>query len=129
MLFLNCRSREEFDGALGLRSRDVENGQASKVRAYSGVGAWSRIVKNCLMLLCCFSEALYPGLASHGTLTTLQHFYDEHFFRSKMVFRNLKKAMLDGDGREYSSKDAKPFLKPRSRDTKRVQNSSKKSLA
>jgi hypothetical protein len=70
------------------------------------------------MLLCCFSEALYPGLASHGTLTTLQHFYDEHFFRSKMVFRNLKKAMLDGDGRECSSKDATPFLKLRSRDTK-----------
>src|ERR1700688_3592878 len=81
------------------------------------------------MLLCCFSEALYCGLASHGTLTTLQHFYDEHFFRSKMVFRNLKKAMLDGDVRECSSKDATPFLKVRSRDTKRVQNRSKKSLA
>jgi hypothetical protein len=81
------------------------------------------------MLLCSFSEALYPGLGSHGTLTTLQHFHDEHFFRSKMVFRNLKKTILDGDGRECSSKDATPFLKLRSRDTKRVQNSSKKSLA
>jgi hypothetical protein len=37
--------------------------------------------------------------------------------------------MLVGDERKCSSKDATPFLKLRSRDTKRVQNSSKKSLA
>lgn len=98
-------------------------------RAYSGVGTWGRVVKNGLMLLWCLSEALYPGLASDGALTTLQHFYDEHFFRPKMVFRTLKKAMLDGYERKRSSKDTTPFLNLHSTRTKRVQNSVKKASA
>jgi len=112
-----------------LRCRDVENAQASMARAHSGIGTWRRVAKNCWMLLWCSSEALYPGLASDGTLTTLQHFYDEHFFRPKMVFRTLEKAMLDGYERKRSSKDATPFLKLRFRRTERIEGNAKKASA
>jgi hypothetical protein len=95
-------------------------------RAYSGNDTWGRVVENGLMLLWCLYEALYPGLTADGVLTALQHFYDERYFRPANIFRVLKKARFDGYERQRSRKDAKPFLKLRSKGTELVENSAKK---
>ena len=45
ILFLNCRSYDEFDGADGFQCRGVETAQASMARAYSGNDTWGRVVE------------------------------------------------------------------------------------
>jgi hypothetical protein len=125
---LNCRSRETFNGARGLRSRDAENAQASMTRGDSGICTWHGVLKNALTLVWCLSEALYPGLASFG-IVAVQHFCDKHQVRPTVLFRRSQKALLLADERERSSRDATPLLKINSEGTEVVENAANRAPA
>jgi hypothetical protein len=127
--FQNRRSREKFDGARALRSRDLENARAPTARGCSGIGTRHSVLKNALALVWCLSEALYPGLASPGIVAAVQHFYDQHEFRPTVLFRILRKALLAGRERKRLCKDATRLLKLHSKSSKVVDNAVSKAPA
>jgi len=63
----------------------------------------------------------YPGLAADEILSAVHRFYDEYYFRTKAVFRILKKAAFNSNDRKRLYKEAKTFLKVRSMRNKMVQ--------
>ena len=101
---------------------DVETIQVSVAHAYPGTQLYEYVVKNGFMVSSSMvdegghqlAHIQYPGLSSDEILAAVHQFYDEYYFRPKVVFRILRKAAFDRYARKRLYKDAKTFLKLRS---------------
>ena len=102
--------------------------------AYPGTELYEYVVKNGFMVSSNMvdegghqlAHIQYPGLSADEILAAVHRFYDEYYFRPKVVFRILKKAAFDRHERKRLYKDAKSFLKLRSQRNGLVKKHAKK---
>jgi hopanoid biosynthesis associated radical SAM protein HpnJ len=52
----------------------------------------------------------YPGLSREEIVQSVEHFYDRYYFRPKVVFRIVRKAIFNGRERRRLYKEAREFL-------------------
>jgi radical SAM superfamily enzyme YgiQ (UPF0313 family) len=57
----------------------------------------------------------YPGLSRREIVQAVEHFYDRYYFRPKVVFRIVRRAVFDQNERRRLYKEAKEFLQLRAR--------------
>jgi hopanoid biosynthesis associated radical SAM protein HpnJ len=57
----------------------------------------------------------YPGLSRREIVQAVEHFYDRYYFRPKVVFRIVRRAVFDRNERRRLYKEAKEFLQLRAR--------------
>lgn len=57
----------------------------------------------------------YPGLTRREIVEAVEHFYDRYYFRPKVVFRIVRRAVFDNNERRRLYKEAKEFLQLRAR--------------
>jgi len=60
----------------------------------------------------------YPQLDKEYALEAVHRFYDEYYFRPKAIWRVVKRAMYDANDRKRLYKEAKSFMKLRSKRNK-----------
>jgi hopanoid biosynthesis associated radical SAM protein HpnJ len=108
---------------------DVETIQVSVAHAYPGTELYDYAVKNGFIVGDSkmvdegghqLAHIQYPGLPADDILSAVHRFYDEYYFRPKAVFRILRKAAFNRTDRKRLYKEAKTFLKLRSKRNKLV---------
>jgi hopanoid biosynthesis associated radical SAM protein HpnJ len=52
----------------------------------------------------------YPGLSREEIVQSVEHFYDRYYFRPRVVFRIVRKAIFNGRERRRLYKEAREFL-------------------
>jgi hopanoid biosynthesis associated radical SAM protein HpnJ len=57
----------------------------------------------------------YPGLNRHQIVDAVEHFYGRYYFRPRIIFRILRKAVFDGKERRRLFKEAKEYLSLRAK--------------
>jgi len=57
----------------------------------------------------------YPGLTRREIVEAVEHFYDRYYFRPKVVFRIVRRAIFDNNERRRLYKEAKEFFQLRAR--------------
>lgn len=57
----------------------------------------------------------YPGLSREEIVQAVEHFYDRYYFRPRIIFRIVRKAVFNGHERKRLYKEAKEFLALRSK--------------
>jgi hopanoid biosynthesis associated radical SAM protein HpnJ len=123
ILGLPGETRETINATIAFaKELDVETIQVSVAHAYPDTELYDYVVKNGFMVSSNMvdegghqlAHIQYPGLSADEILAAVHRFYDEYYFRPKVVFRILKKAAFDGHERKRLYKDAKTFLKLRS---------------
>ena len=57
----------------------------------------------------------YPGLSREEIVQAVDHFYDRYYFRPRIIFRIVRKAVFNGHERRRLYKEAKEFLALRSK--------------
>jgi hopanoid biosynthesis associated radical SAM protein HpnJ len=117
---------------------DVETIQVSVAHAYPGTELYDYAVKNGFIVGDSkmvdegghqLAHIQYPGLPADDILSAVHRFYDEHYFRPKAVFRILRKAAFNSTDRKRLYKEAKTFLKLRSKRNKLVKQHSDEAAA
>ena len=63
---------------------------------------------------------IYPGLDRGELVEWVERFYGEYFFRPRVIWRIVKKAMFDGDERKRLTKEARAYMALRSKRRKFV---------
>jgi hypothetical protein len=58
---------------------------------------------------------IYPGLDRGELVNWVERFYDEYYFRPKVAFRLVRKAMFNGSERKRLYKEAREYLALRSK--------------
>src|SRR6185312_7380312 len=136
ILGLPGESRETIKNTISFaKELDVETIQVSVAHAYPGTELYDYAVKNGFMVGDNkmvdegghqLAHVQYPGLPAEEILSSVHRFYDEYYFRPKAVFRILKRAAFDSNDRKRLYKEAKAFLKTRSKRTKWVKEKREK---
>jgi hopanoid biosynthesis associated radical SAM protein HpnJ len=117
---------------------DVETIQVSVAHAYPGTELYDYAVKNGFIVGDSkmvdegghqLAHIQYPGLPADDILSAVHRFYDEYYFRPKAVFRILRKAAFNSTDRKRLYKEAKTFLKLRSKRNKLVKQHSDEAAA
>jgi hypothetical protein len=67
----------------------------------------------------------YPGLDKAELVDWVERFYGEYYFRPKVAFRLVSKALFDGNDRRRLYKEAKEYLSLRSKRKQYVKDQSK----
>jgi len=57
----------------------------------------------------------YPGLDRHEIVEAVEYFYGRYYFRPRIVFRIVRRALFDGEERIRLFKEAKEYLQLRAR--------------
>lgn len=57
----------------------------------------------------------YPGLNRHEIVDAVEHFYGRYYFRPRIIFRILRKAVFDGNERRRLFKEAREYLSLRAK--------------
>jgi hopanoid biosynthesis associated radical SAM protein HpnJ len=63
----------------------------------------------------------YPGLSREEIVQAVENFYDRYYFRPRIVFRIVRKAIFNGRERQRLYKEAKEFMALRSKRKKFVE--------
>ena len=61
------------------------------------------------------AQIQYPGLPREHVLEMVHKFYDEYYFRPKVAFRLIRKAMFNNSERKRLYKEAREYLALRSK--------------
>jgi hopanoid biosynthesis associated radical SAM protein HpnJ len=101
---------------------DTETIQVSIAHALPGTELHNYAVQNGLINLSMADEAghqlpniTYPGLDEAELVDSLERFYDEYYFRPRVVWRVVRKAILNSRERHRLAKEAREYLSLRSK--------------
>ncbi|HZS04901.1 MAG TPA: hopanoid biosynthesis associated radical SAM protein HpnJ [Blastocatellia bacterium] len=105
------------------KEMDAETIQVSVAHAYPGTEMYEWFRANGVILNTTMSDELgqqlpmanFPHLSGAEMLEWVHKFYDEYYFRPKVVARIVGRAMFDGRERRRLYKEAREFLQTRAR--------------
>jgi hopanoid biosynthesis associated radical SAM protein HpnJ len=102
---------------------DVETIQVSIGHPYPGTEFYDHVKKNGLITLDSMTDDVghqlpnysYPGLDKAELVDWVERFYGEFYFRPKVAFRLIRKAMFNNEDRRRLYKEAREYLALRSK--------------
>ena len=102
---------------------DVETIQVSIAHPYPGTEFYDHVKKNGLITIDSMTDEAghqlpnynYPGLDKGELVEWVERFYGEYYFRPKVAFRLVSKAIFDNNDRKRLYKEAKEYLALRSK--------------
>ena len=112
------------DGAaIVAKELDVETIQVSIAHAYPGTELYDFAKQNGFITNTKMvdegghqlAHIQYPGLPAEEVVDMVHRFYDEYYFRPKVVWRVVRKAIFDSDERKRLTKEAREYLALRSK--------------
>ncbi len=107
---------------------DTETIQVSIAHPYPGTEFYDYAKKNDLITIDSMTDdtghqlpnIIYPGLDRGELVDWVEKFYGEYFFRPRVVWRIVRKAIFNGDERRRLTKEAKEYMALRSKRKKFV---------
>jgi radical SAM superfamily enzyme YgiQ (UPF0313 family) len=107
---------------------DNETIQVSIAHPYPGTEFYDYVKKNNLITIDSMTDetghqlpnVVYPGLDRGELVEWVERFYGEYFFRPKVVWRIVRKAIFNNDERRRLTKEAKEYMALRSKRRKFV---------
>jgi hopanoid biosynthesis associated radical SAM protein HpnJ len=117
-------SRESIRKSIDFaKELDVETIQVSIAHPYPGTEFYDHATKNGLITIDSMTDeqghqlpnVIYPGLDRAELVHWVERFYDEYYFRPKVAFRLIRKAMFNGSERKRLYKEAREYLALRSK--------------
>jgi hopanoid biosynthesis associated radical SAM protein HpnJ len=102
---------------------DVETIQVSLAHPYPGTEFYEHAKKNNLITIDSMTDetghqlpnVIYPGLDRAELVDSVERFYGEYYFRPKVAFRLVRKAIFNGAERKRLYKEAREYLALRSK--------------
>jgi hopanoid biosynthesis associated radical SAM protein HpnJ len=102
---------------------DVDTIQVSIAHPYPGTEFYDHVKKNGLITIDSMTDEAghqlpnynYPGLDKGELVEWVERFYGEYYFRPKVAFRLVSKAIFDNNDRKRLYKEAKEYLALRSK--------------
>jgi len=101
---------------------DTETIQVSIAHALPGTELYNYAAQNGLINLSMADEAghqlpniTYPGLDEAELVDSVERFYDEYYFRPRVVWRMVRKTILNSHERHRLTKEAREYLSLRSK--------------
>ncbi|MCR4319016.1 MAG: hopanoid biosynthesis associated radical SAM protein HpnJ, partial [Candidatus Brocadiaceae bacterium] len=115
---------------------DCETIQVSVAHAYSGTELYDYTVKNNFLTGDAAADVQghqlphmeYPDLSSEEMMAAVNRFYDTYYFRPRVAWRIVRKALWDSHERKRLYEEAVSFLRLRTERRKWIRKDSKKNL-
>jgi hopanoid biosynthesis associated radical SAM protein HpnJ len=117
-------TRESIRRTIDFAKRlDVETIQVSIAHPYPGTEFYDHVVKNGLITIDAMTDEkghqlpniVYPGLDRAELVDWVERFYGEYFFRPRVAWRLVRKAMFDSSERRRLYKEAREYLSLRAK--------------
>ncbi len=117
-------TRESIRRTIDFAKRlDVETIQVSIAHPYPGTEFYDHVVKNGLITIDSMTDEtghqlpniVYPGLDRGELVDWVERFYGEYFFRPRVAWRLVRKAMFDSSERRRLYKEAREYLSLRAK--------------
>jgi hopanoid biosynthesis associated radical SAM protein HpnJ len=117
-------TRESFRRTIEFAKRlDCETIQVSIAHPYPGTEFYAYAVRNHLLTVDSMTDegghqlptVVYPGLDRADLMDWVERFYGEYYFRPRVVWRLVRRAVFDGAERRRLFKEAREYLQLRSR--------------
>src|SRR5690348_14493375 len=107
---------------------DTETIQVSIAHPYPGTEFYDYVKKNGLITIDSMTDesghqlpnVVYPGLDRGELVDFVERFYGEYFFRPRVIWRIVRKAMFNGEERRRLTKEAREYMALRSKRKKFV---------
>ena len=122
-------TRESIRKTIDFAKRlDTETIQVSIAHPYPGTEFYDYVKKNNLITIDSMTDetghqlpnVVYPGLDRGELVEWVERFYGEYFFRPRVIWRIVRKAIFDGDERRRLTKEAREYMALRSKRKKFV---------
>ncbi|HTQ57881.1 MAG TPA: hopanoid biosynthesis associated radical SAM protein HpnJ [Bryobacteraceae bacterium] len=122
-------TRESIRKTIDFAKRlDTETIQVSIAHPYPGTEFYDYVKNNGLITIDAMTDETghqlpnitYPGLDRGELVDWVERFYGEYYFRLRVIWRVVRKAIFDGDERKRLSKEAREYLALRSKRKKFV---------
>ncbi|HZS51850.1 MAG TPA: hopanoid biosynthesis associated radical SAM protein HpnJ [Bryobacterales bacterium] len=122
-------TRESINATIEFAKRlDTETIQVSIAHAYPGTEFYEYVKKNDLITIDSMTDdtghqlpnVIYPGLDRGELVDAVERFYGEFYFRPKVVWRIVRKALFNGAERRRLAKEAREYLALRAKRKKFV---------
>ena len=105
------------------KEMDVQTIQVSLAHPYPGTEFYDYVKKNNLITIDSMTDdqghqlpnIIYPGLDRGELVDWVERFYGEYYFRPKVAFRLVRKAMFNNDERKRLYKEAREYMALRSK--------------
>jgi len=105
------------------KEMDVETIQVSLAHPYPGTEFYDYVKKNNLITIDSMTDEqghqlpniIYPGLDRGELVDWVERFYGEYYFRPKVAFRLVRKAIFNNDERKRLYKEAREYMALRSK--------------
>jgi hopanoid biosynthesis associated radical SAM protein HpnJ len=110
------------------KEMDVQTIQVSLAHPYPGTEFYDYVKKNNLITIDSMTDdqghqlpnIIYPGLDQGELVEWVERFYGEYFFRPRVVWRIVRKAIFNNDERKRLTKEAREYMALRSKRKKFV---------
>src|SRR6185437_17028940 len=110
---------------------DTDTIQVSIAHPYPGTEFYEYVKQNNLITIDSMTDETghqlpnitYPGLDRGELVDWVERFYGEYFFRPRVIWRIVRKAMFDTDERKRLTKEAREYMALRSKRKKFVAES------
>jgi len=122
-------TRESIRKTIDFAKRlDTETIQVSLAHPYPGTEFYDYVKKNNLITIDAMTDetghqlpnVIYPGLDRGELVEWVERFYGEYYFRPRVVWRVVRKAIFDSSERKRLSKEAREYMALRSKRKKFV---------
>ena len=122
-------TRESIRKTIDFAKRlDTETIQVSIAHPYPGTEFYEYVKKNDLITIDSMTDEtghqlpniIYPGLDRGELVEWVERFYGEYFFRPRVVWRIVRKAIFNNDERQRLTKEAREYMALRSKRKKFV---------
>src|SRR5437764_11514478 len=122
-------SRESIRRTIDFAKRlDTETIQVSIAHPYPGTEFYEHAKQNNLITIDSMTDEkghqlpnmIYPGLDRGELVEWVERFYGEYFFRPRVVWRIVRKAVFNGEERRRLTKEAREYMALRSKRRKFV---------
>jgi len=117
-------TRESIRKTIDFAKRlDTETIQVSVAHPYPGTEFYDYVKENGLITIDSLTDdsghqlpnIIYPGLDRAELMDAVEQFYGEYYFRPKVIWRVVRKAIFNGEERRRLTKEAREYLSLRSK--------------
>ena len=124
IIWLPGETRESIRRTIDFAKRmDTDTIQVSIAHPYPGTEFYDYVKKNNLITIDSMTDetghqlpnVVYPGLDRGELVEWVERFYGEYFFRLRVIWRIVRKAIFNGDERRRLTKEAREYLALRSK--------------
>jgi hopanoid biosynthesis associated radical SAM protein HpnJ len=131
-------TRESINRSISFaKELDVETIQVSIAHPYPGTEFYDYAKQNKLITLDSMTDdvghqlpnVIYPGLDRADLVDAVERFYGEYFFRPRIIWRIVRKAIFNGDERRRLYKEAREYMALRAKRKKFVKDSKQPAMA